>query len=155
MRTRARASGSRAHPHPYARAAWRAHTQSDTFSQMSLAVTRTLGDFYHQEYGVRCVPEVRVLQLAAEQPPSAHAPGDAGCVLLLASDGVWDHWTFDAAMEALVDARSGSTDAERAHAFFEESRAKGEEVFGSTADNLTGIVVVLPRVPDAAEISRL
>jgi serine/threonine protein phosphatase PrpC len=111
---------------------------------MSLAVTRSLGDFYHQHFGVTHLPEVVVLDLKAEQPASS---ADGGCVLLIASDGVWDHWKFDDAMEKLIDPRTGKTDRARTEAMMEETRAKGEEVFGSTADNLTGIAVVLPRVP--------
>ena len=110
---------------------------------MSLAVTRTLGDFYHQRYGVTHVPEVVVVDLEEAQPAE---PSDGGCVLLLASDGVWDHWTFEAAMERLIDPRTGLTDKARADAMMEETRAKGEEVFGETADNLTAVTVVLPRV---------
>lgn len=116
--------------------------QDENFSQMSLAVTRSLGDFYHQRFGVLHTPEVLVLDLREEQPAD---PADGGCVLLLASDGVWDHWTFEAAMGMLVDPRTGRTDRARAEAMMEETRAKGEEVFGSTADNLTSIAVVLPR----------
>lgn len=117
--------------------------QNPHFSQMSLAVTRTLGDFYHQHYGVTHVPEVVVLDLKELQPAE---PGAGGCVLLLASDGVWDHWTFEAAMERLIDPRTGLTDKARADAMMEETRAKGEAVFGETADNLSSIAVLLPRV---------
>lgn len=83
-----------------------------------------------------------MLDLKEMQPPN---PAHGGCVLLLATDGVWDHWTFEAAMGLLVDTRTGRTDRARAEAMMEETRAKGEEVFGATADNLTAITVVLPR----------
>ena len=56
-------------------------------------------------------------------------------------------------MAALCDLDAPSsaplTTAERVADFFEETRAKGEEAFGDGADNLTGIVAVLP-APRAA-----
>lgn len=116
----------------------RRQDESELFSQMSLAMTRSLGDFYHQAFGVIHVPEVRVLDLSDEE----HA--GSRCVLLLASDGIWDHWTFEGAMASLVDRRTGYTSADLSGAMFERSRAKGWEVFGDSADNLTGIAVNMP-----------
>eukprot|EP00306_Pavlova_sp_CCMP459_P000984 CAMPEP_0185179072 /NCGR_PEP_ID=MMETSP1139-20130426/31827_1 /TAXON_ID=298111 /ORGANISM="Pavlova sp., Strain CCMP459" /LENGTH=672 /DNA_ID=CAMNT_0027744907 /DNA_START=152 /DNA_END=2171 /DNA_ORIENTATION=- len=125
------------------RAAFLLTPEMGNFSQMSLALTRSIGDFYHQEFGVKPDPEVVVLDLKDVQPAS---PKDGGSVLLIASDGVWDHWTFEAAMTMLINPRTGRTDRDRAMRMFEETRAKGEEVFGDTADNLTAIAVVFPRV---------
>jgi len=116
------------------------------FSQMMLGVTRSVGDFYHQTYGVTWRPEVVVkdLRQACEQT------GCSSAVLILASDGVWDHWSFDESMTELVVEGGGMggsapTTKQKVMAFFEQTRLKGEEAFGDGADNLTGIVAILPK----------
>mgnify|MGYP003683709945 CR=1 FL=1 len=143
--------------------------ESGKFSQMMLNVTRSLGDFYHQvrwptagvlsprlthmsyscdnarspapaqQYGITWRPEVVVRDLAAE----LGADGEA--VLCVASDGVWDLWTFEDAMAELVKGMAllPASNARRQLVlnFMDTSRAKGEEAFGDSADNLTGIVV--------------
>ena len=83
-----------------------------------------------------------------EQLCSQH--GAEACVVIVASDGVWDHWEFSDAMAALCRTESVPADAplidrQRVLEFFEETRAKGEEAFGDGADNLTGIVALFPR----------
>lgn len=60
-----------------------------------LGVTRSLGDFYHQQYGVTWEPEIVVHDLAEML---GAAPFGMMCI---ASDGVWDHWTFEEAMDQL------------------------------------------------------
>jgi len=109
------------------------------FSQMMLGVTRSLGDFYHQFYGVSWEPEVVVHDLREVLDHT-----DMG-IMCIASDGVWDHWTFDEAMEQIqpVDGKPPSRDV--VDEFWENTRFKGEEAFGDHADNLTGIVVSIPR----------
>ncbi len=117
--------------------------ESGRFSQMMLGVTRSLGDFYHQTFGVTFEPEVvlrDVAQVCAEAP---------GALLVVASDGVWDHWSFESAMEALVSPAASTggaplTDRPRVMDFFEETRCRGEEAFGDHADNLTGVVLAIP-----------
>lgn len=118
--------------------------------QMLLGMTRALGDFYHQRYGVTWKPEVvtRDLQLLGS---------GSGVTLCIATDGVWDHWEFKEAMTALTAAsrRSeghGSADdcsyevlgPEEAEAFFHETRRRGVEAYGDDADNLTAVVVCIP-----------
>ena len=66
-------------------------------------------------------------------------------VMCIASDGVWDHWTFDEAMAELREADPAAPPtSSRVAEFFENTRFKGEEAFGDQADNLTGVVVCLP-----------
>ena len=77
------------------------------------------------------------------------ADGAKSCCLIIASDGVWDHWEFSESMEELCDvegAVSGAplTSKKRVEEFFELTRAKGEDAFGDGADNLTGIVAIFP-----------
>jgi len=120
------------------------------FSQMMLGVTRSIGDFYHQSYGVTWRPEVVVKDLREECLKNSAA----GAVLIVASDGVWDHWGFEDAMAELVLPSAGPPNApltNKKHVidFFERTRYKGEETFGDGADNLTGIVALLPLPPPA------
>jgi hypothetical protein len=113
--------------------------ETGRFSQMMLNVTRSLGDFYHQRYGVSWRPEVVTRDLAAEIGPGGQA------VLCVSSDGVWDLWTFEAAMADLLEGvqlpRGSRARRDHVMRFMETSRAKGEEAFGDSADNLTGIVI--------------
>jgi len=122
--------------------------ESGRFSQMMLGVTRSIGDFYHQTYGVTWKPEVVVKDLRAE----CIANGSDGAVLIVASDGIWDHWGFDTSMEMLIAPGAGPpsaplTDKKRVLAFFEKTRVRGEETFGDGADNLTGVVAVFRKPP--------
>ena len=126
--------------------------ESGRFSQMMLGVTRSVGDFYHQTYGVTWRPEVVIKDLHAECEAAAgiggSGPSSAAC-LIIASDGVWDHWEFGESMDVLCDPEAEAkaqplTDRRRVLDFFEETRAKGEEAFGDGADNLTGVVAVFP-----------
>jgi serine/threonine protein phosphatase PrpC len=68
--------------------------------------------------------------------------------LILASDGVWDLWEYEPAFDAIVqpeapDAPLAAVAEARASQFFRESLDKGAQIFGETADNMTGIVVYL------------
>ena len=78
------------------RAAMLVTPEEGRFSQMMLGVTRSIGDFYHQMYGVTWEPEVVVHDLAT------FCNGAPEAVLCIASDGVWDHWRFEEAIEALT-----------------------------------------------------
>ena len=75
---------------------------------------------------------------------------------MVASDGVWDHWPFDQAIAELVPSGGGLgavpiTSRAAVIDFFESTRLKGEEAFGDGADNLTGIVAILPHPNQMAE----
>ena len=110
--------------------------ESGPFSQMMLNVTRTLGDFYHQRYGVTWEPQVVQMDLTARSGKGTDS------VLCVASDGVWDLWTFEDAMQTLLEAPSeASSRREHVLEFFEESRVRGFNAFGDSADNLTGVVL--------------
>ena len=95
-----------------------------------------------QRYGVTWKPEVIIRDLA-------EAMGSADAVVLcVATDGVWDLWTFEDAMEEVLTVltlRDPAVKQQRVLDFFETSRSKGEEAFGDSADNLTGVVALIPR----------
>eukprot|EP00965_Chrysotila_dentata_P037172 1236664-Pleurochrysis_carterae.AAC.1 len=98
-----------------------------------------------QRYGVTWEPEVVVKDVRSLMRPKGFA------VLCIATDGVWDVWTFEDAMERLLESASVSASARRdiVAGFFEQSRRKGQEIFAESADNLTGIVIIL-RAADPA-----
>jgi len=114
------------------------------YSQCNLNMTRSLGDFYHQLYGVTWEPEVITLSLS-------DALGEADtAVMCTCSDGVWDMWKFEEAMDELLAApppRPGDVAETRKHVedFMDLSRQRGEETFGDSADNLTGVVVYVSK----------
>ena len=92
------------------------------FSQMMLPLSRSLGDFYLQTCGVTREPEVVVHDLASYL-------GDAPLgVMCVATDGIWDHWTFEEAMKE-IKPRSGPAGLEpptrsTVESFFEVTRYK-------------------------------
>ena len=112
----------------------------------SLAVTRAIGDFYMHTFGVTCVPEVRVIDLAAKMveleralPRASPRAADTEIAIILASDGIWDLWETEDVFRMI-----GSAPAQAA-TFFEASVERGSELFGSSADNMTGITVYLKK----------
>merc|ERR1719446_1129485 len=116
-------------------------TPDDTnFSQMELNVTRALGDFIHQPYGVTWRPDVVCKQLEVEIGKAPHA------VLCVASDGVWDVWpSLEQCMGELLGAMRPFARKRLIGEFFETTRLKGQDLFSDTADNLTGVVVCLSK----------
>ena len=113
----------------------------------TLAMTRSIGDFYMHTYGVTWKPEVRSIDLAALDDKLEHL------TLILASDGVWDLWETREVFRAIVaPPRAGTQSLRTARAFFDASLAKGAEIFGASADNMTGIVVYLNPKGVAVEV---
>jgi serine/threonine protein phosphatase PrpC len=158
-------------------------------------MTRSLGDFYLQRFGVSWVPEVITVDLhvSGVPTPTHTRPGQRAryrrpidreaslcpsrarpaptlspvqevgedlhnLTLVLASDGVWDLWEYGPAFDAIVqpeapDGPLAAVAEARASAFFRHSLAKGAEIFGETADNMTGIVVYLVQASQGGEAS--
>lgn len=134
--------------------------EAGTYSQSIIGVTRALGDFYLQQYGVTWRPQVTTYSLE-----EALGPAHSHAVVCLASDGVWDLWTFEGAVASLTGtgadagesgasaagpesiaaaaAAGAPTDGARVLGFFEETLRKGQEAFEDQADNLTGVVVCI------------
>lgn len=104
----------------------------------SLAMTRSLGDFYMHTFGVTWRPEVISIDLEEVGDKLEHL------TLILASDGVWDLWEYEDVFQSIihppVDATQG-TDV--AMSFFTRCVSRGAEMFEDTADNMTGMVVYL------------
>ena len=128
----------------------RGAAQTAMIEEQAITMTRSLGDFYAHHHGVSWEPEVKTLPLRAIDA-SVHASPH----LYLASDGVWDLWEFDEVAEALVPpsqqgaaGQAGAQQVERlAAALIESTRARSNDYYGESADNLTGVLVRLELPP--------
>jgi serine/threonine protein phosphatase PrpC len=138
----------------------------------ALAFTRSLGDFHLQCYGVTWEPDVAWVDVAAlgggggvweeggaceaaAAAESAPLPPAAPFVLLVASDGVWDNWTFEDAARFTMeparvrDARQRATAADLVADTMRENKRRAAANFGESADNMTLIACVC--LPPSAE----
>jgi serine/threonine protein phosphatase PrpC len=104
----------------------------------SLAMTRSIGDFYMQTFGVSWKPEVISVDLADVGVTLDHL------TLVLASDGIWDLWEYEEVFQGIAcPPRNGVQGVDDAQAFLESCVTRGTEMFDETADNMTGMVVYL------------
>ena len=72
------------------------------------------------------------------------ARGLSAPTLVIASDGLWDLWTFGEVASQLQEAQVGGESLGAfAEALCERTRAKGDDYFGEAADNLTAVLVGL------------
>lgn len=97
-----------------------------TVEEHSIAMTRSLGDFYAHHFGIISEPEIRTIDLDR----FLSANGWVSCTLHLASDGVWDLWSFTEVSDMLLPPASRPVLAIAA-SFCEATRAKGEDYFGA------------------------
>ena len=69
-----------------------------------IAMTRALGDLYAHQFGLTHVPSITTYEL----------PANRTCVVAVASDGIWDCWTYndfsDFFRGALLDAHTASVE---------------------------------------------
>jgi serine/threonine protein phosphatase PrpC len=147
---------------------------------LTLAMTRSIGDFYLHTCGVTWRPQVVQIDLAhivrrgldgcglpsntatidveraggggeaAGGGDSADNPALSGSqpldhlTLILASDGVWDLYEkHDVFRQIVCPPTAAGQPSAAAHDFFAASVELGAEIFGSSSDNMTGIVVYL------------
>jgi serine/threonine protein phosphatase PrpC len=82
----------------------------------------------------------------------AHSEGEAMPIvcLVLASDGVWDNWTYEDVTRFMMDAsclgavRVGADGAHRVTlSFMQRNALYAKRNFGSQADNATGIIMYI------------
>ena len=94
-----------------------------------------------ERYGVTSEPEV------VSRPLADYLDGGSEGLICLASDGFWDHWTFEDAMAEVCEVHRGpgtrATTKKKAFEWFDETRVKGAEAFGDHADNLTSIIATV------------
>lgn len=125
-------------------------TPQHALFQDALAFTRSVGDFHLQTYGVRCLPDVQCVDLGAV---AARATGPA--CLIVATDGVWDNWTYEdavAQVRSYIDEVAARDDATTAAAkFMDLNYTQGIHNFGRHADNMTAVLLYLyPRTAATA-----
>jgi len=110
-------------------------TPQNTRFQDALAFTRSIGDFHLQSFGVSHLPEIRCLDL--------HDATSCPYVISLASDGVWDNWTFEDSIKEMLKDRhmiSSEDDGDSLSAckqFMANNIKRGHANFGNQADNMT------------------
>ena len=106
-----------------------------TYGEMepqSLAMTRSIGDFYMQTFGVTWRPEVISIDLEEVGQKLDHL------TLVLASDGIWDLWEYEDVFQSISDPpEAAGQSTARAMGFFSRSVTRGAEMFDDTADNMT------------------
>ena len=80
-------------------------------------------------------------------------PSHTVICIVLATDGVWDNWTYEDVTKFVMDSscltavNSGSDGADRvAKAFMQRNAVYARRNFGSQADNATGIVAYISNV---------
>lgn len=83
-------------------------------------------------------------------PPEGAADAPDMVCIVLATDGVWDNWTYEDVTRFVLDpscvsaAMAGTDGAQRvATAFMQRNAVYAKRNFGGQADNATGIVVYL------------
>jgi len=123
--------------------------------QDALAFTRSLGDLHLHTYGVTHLPEVQVVDLrevfrALESATTSglHPTAKTLVCVVLATDGVWDNWTYEDVTRFVMDASclnavlgpSGDGAERVAQSFMQRNTVYARRNFGAQADNATGIV---------------
>ena len=114
------------------------------YGQQKLGMTRALGDFYMQHHGCTWEPAVSCIDLFDVQSELSRV------TLLLASDGLWDLWGYQECLEHVFASPPPTATAQVKEAcrdLIETTRARGEEIFGESADNITAIMVTCDLEP--------
>ena len=130
-------------------------TPSSARFQDALAFTRSLGDLHLHTYGVTHLPEVQVVDLQqvfdalqVANTEGMHPMAKTTICVVLATDGVWDNWTYEDVTRFVMDASClnavlgpNGDGAERvAQSFMQRNTVYARRNFGAQADNATGIV---------------
>ena len=116
-------------------------------NRIGLSMTRALGNFKLNCYGISHLPEVRCIKLCDIM--SSHSSLMPLCIVL-ATDGVWDNWKFEDVKDCVLndnclkDLTESSNGAQIAtETFMEINNSYGEKNFGTSADNATCILIYI------------
>ena len=135
--------------------------ESDPFSQHALAFTRSLGDFHLQTYGVSSKPNICSVDLKKifTRANTIHTSPVALC-LILASDGIWDNWTFDEMSSFVFSSHSsseifhdGEGCARVTNALMTNNSERGNRNFGIHQDNYSTILMYISDAPTFPSIN--
>ena len=121
--------------------------------QDGLAFTRSLADFHLQTYGVTYLPEVQVIDLqdvftsldGITIEPGQHPMSKKMFCVVLATDGLWDNWTFEDLQKFVMDTNrfnqvfqpEGGGIEEVAEQLMAENIRRARVNFGINSDNAT------------------
>ena len=113
-------------------------TETREYEECQLGVTRSLGDFYLQHFGVTWEPSVSCIDLLDMRAQLEQV------TLVIASDGLWDLWQYKDVLQYPLGppANSGAVLAPLLE-LVEETRSQGEELFGDSADNITVVTITV------------
>lgn len=112
----------------------------------SLSMTRSLGDFYLQKYGVSYIPSIKYVNLSKifEESPIFS--------MLIASDGVWDNWTYETISKFILNEdylnrinNDEDISQEVCNSLIAKNDELGRKHFGTSRDNATAILVYLKK----------
>jgi len=116
-------------------------------NRIGLSMTRALGDFKLNCFGISHLPEVRCIKLGDIM--ESHSSLMPLCIVL-ATDGVWDNWKFEDVKDCVMnesclkDITESSNGAQIAtETFMEINNSYGEKNFGTSADNATCILIYI------------
>ena len=131
---------------------------TDKFGQNYLAVTRVLGDFKLQTFGVTNKPVIRTIDLTPTFEENTRVDTSqcndeerkTVCVVLC-SDGVWDNWIYDHVCKFVMDPSCLNaivTDPENGakrvtKSFMDRNKMFADRNFGKSSDNATAIVMYI------------
>lgn len=119
-------------------------------NRIGLAMTRSLGDFKLNCYGISHLPEVRRIKLRDIMESQKSQCSIIPLCIVLATDGVWDNWKFedikdcvinDSCLKDLTESSNGAQIA--TETFMEINNFYGEQNFGKSADNATCILIYI------------
>jgi len=109
-------------------------------------MTRSLGDFYLVQFGLTSIPTIKYINLSEKFKESAIIS------ILLASDGVWDNWTYETISNFILNEdylnriNNGEDISEEVcNSLISKNDELGRKHFGTSRDNATAIVVYLKK----------
>ena len=141
---------------------------TDSCGINSLSATRSLGDYLLNAQGVSCYAEIQTIDLDTVfnqiEETSRDLTSDLNeteekkekktLCFVLASDGVWDNWSYDlvskfvfdkSCLNAIItDKESGAQRV--ANSFIKRNQMYAKKHFGGNSDNATGIVVYIEKI---------
>jgi len=112
----------------------------------SLSMTGSLGDYYLKTYGVSFIPTIKYVNLSEKFKESAIIS------ILLASDGVWDNWTYETISNFILNEdylnriNNGEDISEEVcNSLISKNDELGRNHFGTSRDNATAILAYLKK----------
>lgn len=103
----------------------------------ALAFTRSIGDLHLHVYGVTHMPEIHCVDL---REIFSRKTDSSPLCLVIASDGVWDNWTYEDMSKFMMMDLHTRIDAKK---LIQQNDIYAKQNFGLHSDNATAIVVYI------------